>query len=164
MRHPEIGDKMASRHGQKGTIAQILDSHDLPYCSDGTVPDLIFNSHGIPSRMTIGQMWEQLLAKLRAVSEDTSKIFGGRAFSQSPVDLHSIFSRLHILGYHPYGREKMYSGSTGMPLDGTVSIGIVYYQRFPPTPTFVLYVLCMYPAICLPTHARHPGGAKGRVV
>ena len=130
MRHPEIGDKMASRHGQKGTIAQVLDCEDLPFCADGTVPDLIFNSHGIPSRMTIGQMWEQLLSKLRAVSPQTSTLPGGRAFSHAAGDLESIFGKLNILGYHAYGREKMYCGLTGEPLDGTVSLGIVYYQRY----------------------------------
>jgi DNA-directed RNA polymerase II subunit RPB2 len=129
MRHPEIGDKMASRHGQKGTIAQVLSGEDMLFCADGTVPDLIFNSHGIPSRMTIGQMWEQLLSKLRAVCPDTSTLVGGRAFSQRQNDLHTIFDGLKFLGYHAYGREKMFSGLTGQPLDGTVSLGIVYYQR-----------------------------------
>lgn len=142
MRHPEIGDKMASRHGQKGTIAQILDCEDLPFCADGTVPDLIFNSHGIPSRMTIGQMWEQLLSKLRAVSPDASTLPGGRAFSHAPGDLEAIFGKLNILGYQPFGREKMYSGLTGEPLDGTVSLGIVYYQRSQP-PYITFYCPCM---------------------
>lgn len=125
LRQPELGDKMASRGGQKGTIGAILDTEDMPFTTSGMVPDLIFNSHGIPSRMTIGQMWETVIAKLNAISG--SKI-DGSAFG-SPVFDHSIFSNLHVLGWQQYGREKMFSGVTAEPLDGMVYLGIVYYQR-----------------------------------
>jgi DNA-directed RNA polymerase subunit beta len=52
------GDKMASRHGNKGVIARILPVEDMPYLEDGTPVDIILNPIGVPSRMNIGQMLE----------------------------------------------------------------------------------------------------------
>lgn len=125
IRFPELGDKMASRGGQKGTIGAILDAQDMPFTASGMSPDLIFNSHGIPSRMTIGQMWETIVAKLNAIA--ASKI-SGAAFAHGDFS-QTVFENMHVTGYQRHGREKMFSGLTGEPLDGLVYFGIVYYQR-----------------------------------
>ena len=123
-RKPVIGDKFSSRHGQKGTIGNIIPERDMPYMSNGMKPDIIINPHAIPSRMTIGQLKETLLGKvlieLGLFGDGTS--FGG-------LDVKSICTELAKLGFEQHGNELLYSGLTGEQLETSVFIGPAFYQR-----------------------------------
>jgi len=119
-----IGDKLSSRHGQKGTIGNIIPESDMPFTSSGIKPDIIINPHAIPSRMTIGQLKETLLGKVLI----QLGLFGdGTSFSQFQVS--DICKQLQTHGYESNGNEIMYNGLTGEQMECSVFIGPVFYQR-----------------------------------
>lgn len=123
-RIPELGDKFASRHGQKGVIGAILPSEDLPFTEDGVVPDLIINPHAIPNRMTIGQVLEGMAALIAAME---GKQFDATLFeSPSP---QVISETLLKYGFHPYAQTVMYDGITGEKMPSTIYITPIYYQK-----------------------------------
>ena len=121
---PEIGDKLASRHGQKGVIALIVPQEDMPFTEDGVVPDIIFNPHGIPSRMTIGQLLEFIAGKVSSLS---GKPIVSPAFT--PVPENEMRKALREFGFMNDGKETMYDGRTGRKFDAQVFVGNCFYQK-----------------------------------
>ena len=126
IRIPEIGDKMCSRCGQKGTVGLVIPEEDMPFTAEGVRPDLIINPHALPSRMTIGQLIECLAGKTGAVYG----AFGDcTAFvNKGPKD-RIYGDLLRNQGYNPTGRETLYNGMSGEVLEAEVFIGPTYYMR-----------------------------------
>jgi hypothetical protein len=125
-RLPAIGDKMASRSGQKGTIGLIIPEQDMPFTADGVRPDIIINPHAIPSRMTIGQLIETILGKIGCN-------YGGfgdcTAFANKGTHIDTYGKLLTNAGYHSSGNQILYNGMTGEQLYSDVYIGPTYYMR-----------------------------------
>jgi len=125
-RIPSIGDKMASRAGQKGTIGLIIPECDMPFTENGLKPDLIINPHAIPSRMTIGQLVEMLLGRLCV---ELGSMSDCTAFMNSGGQEKFYGQVLSDIGFHSAGNEIMYDGLTGEQLKSSVFMGPTYYMR-----------------------------------
>lgn len=134
VRAPIVGDKFASRQAQKATIGLILPEQDMPFIASGPnagmTPDIIFNPHGIPSRMTLALLLEIVMSKVGALRGERMNATAFRSF-----DLQELMRNLKQYGYSDSGKEVMISGVTGKPLrDPTgkgfarIFVGPSYYQ------------------------------------
>jgi DNA-directed RNA polymerase II subunit RPB2 len=125
-RLPAIGDKMASRCGQKGTLGLIIPEEDMPFTADGVRPDLIINPHALPSRMTIGQLIECLFGKACA-------IYGAygdcTAYATKGANYNTYGEMLTKMDFHHSGNQILYNGYTGEQIYSEIFIGPTYYMR-----------------------------------
>lgn len=124
VRKPVIGDKFSSRHGQKGTIGNIIPECDMPFTENGLRPDIIINPHAIPSRMTIAQLKETLLGK---VLVELGMFGDGTSFGE--LTIATISKNLQKLNYESHGNELLYNGLTGEQMETSIFIGPAFYQR-----------------------------------
>ena len=127
-RIPTIGDKLSSRHGQKGIIGMIYNQEEMPFTKDGIVPDIIINPHAIPSRMTIAQLLECIMGKacLSTGSRGNATAFMYKNKNERKDDIASILQKS---GYDKHGNEVMYNPRTGEQVNTNIFIGPTYYQR-----------------------------------
>ncbi|XP_050497615.1 DNA-directed RNA polymerase I subunit RPA2 isoform X2 [Diabrotica virgifera virgifera] len=127
-RNPSVGDKFASRAGQKGICSQKWPAEDLPFTETGLVPDIVFNPHGFPSRMTIAMMIEIMAGKsaaLHGLVHDATPF----RFTEEDTAIDYFGRLLEKGGYNYYGTETMYSGIDGRQMTAQIFFGIVHYQR-----------------------------------
>ena len=124
-RSPVPGDKMASRHSQKGTVGQLIPEPDMPFTAKGVRPDIIFNPHGIPTRMTIGQFLESTNGKMGL---NLGAFVDATPFTMSRR-VSDLKQAMLDRGFEPQGHEMLYNGMTGEMMEADIFMGVIYYQR-----------------------------------
>lgn len=126
MRIPNMGDKMASRAGQKGVVGLVIPESNMPFTKDGLKPDLIINPHALPTRQTVGHLVECLIGKACAM-------YGGfgdcTAFNNDGSKAAAYGRLLPAVGFHSSGHDILYNGMTGEQIETEIFIGPNYYMR-----------------------------------
>jgi DNA-directed RNA polymerase subunit B' len=120
----EFGDKMSTPHGQKGIVGLIVPEENMPFTSSGIKPDLIFNPHGIPSRMTVSYLLELISGKVGCLKGQT---VDATAFSKH--NLPELEKDLQGMGFRYDGKETFYDGVTGKPITAKIFVGNMYYLK-----------------------------------
>jgi len=120
---PQVGDKFTSHHAQKGVVGAVIKEEDMPFTSQGIKPDFILNPHSIPSRMTLGHLFESIAGKTVATS--------GKSIDGTPFynDKDEVFKMLQAYGFRPDGKETFYDGKTGEKIEMPIFVGPLGFER-----------------------------------
>ena len=120
----QVGDKMAGRHGNKGVVARIVPTEDMPFLEDGTPVDIVLNPLGVPSRMNLGQIYETLLGWAGTV---LGKRFATPSFESANTS--QLFNYVKEAGLPEDGRAQLLDGRTGEPFDQKTTVGQIYMMK-----------------------------------
>jgi DNA-directed RNA polymerase subunit beta len=120
----QVGDKMAGRHGNKGTVSIVVPEEDMPYLPDGTPVDILLNPMGVPSRMNIGQVLELHLgmAARNLGIHVATPVFDG-------VRNEDLWATVKEAGMASDAKSILYDGRTGEPFDNQIAVGVMYYLK-----------------------------------
>ncbi|WP_137624869.1 DNA-directed RNA polymerase subunit beta [Lactiplantibacillus pingfangensis] len=120
----QVGDKMAGRHGNKGTVSIVVPQEDMPYMPDGTPIDIMLSPMGVPSRMNIGQVLELHLgmAARKLGIHMATPVFDGARDSD-------IWKAVREAGLDADGKSIVYDGRTGEPFDKRIAVGVMHYMK-----------------------------------
>ena len=120
----QVGDKMAGRHGNKGTVSVVVPEEDMPYLPDGTPVDICLSPMGVPSRMNIGQVLELHLgmAARNLGFHVATPVFDG-------ANDKDLWATVKEAGMPSDGKSVLYDGRTGEPFENRVSVGVMYYMK-----------------------------------
>ncbi len=124
LRIPEVGDKFSVPHGQKGIVGMIASESDVPFAVSGIKPNIMFNPHGVPSRMTVGYLMDILAGKVAALS---GSIVDASSFSGETIE--SLEDGLKKLGFRADGKEIMYNAITGERMPVKIFVGNMFYLK-----------------------------------
>ena len=106
-RRLERGDKLSGRYGNKGVIANLVDTADMPYLADGTPVEMILNPLGIPSRMNIGQLLE---VQMGMISKTIGKMLDN--VKDQPDKIRELLEKVYsVSGFDPQEKTKILQAS-----------------------------------------------------
>jgi hypothetical protein len=125
---PQLGDKFASPHAQKGVIGKIVDDMDMPFTRDGMRADVLLNPQSIPSRMTVAQLIEIIHGSHAAATGEHRREF---TYDETPVEqvMQELAAASGIDGMREAGLQAMYDPYTGEEYPAKVFTGVCYYSR-----------------------------------
>ena len=135
-RKVSVGDKLSGRHGNKGIVSRILPKEDMPFLPDGTPVDVVLNPLGVPSRMNVGQTYENLLGMAAYLNKEYyeapsfDEMYGGGMSEK--VTKEELLKGIKATGVDWVGEDgkvRLIDGRTGEPFDRPVAVGLTYILK-----------------------------------
>lgn len=135
-RKVSVGDKLSGRHGNKGIVSRILPKEDMPFLPDGTPVDVVLNPLGVPSRMNVGQTYENLLGMAAYLNKEYyeapsfDEMYGdGMSEKVTREELLKGIKKMGIDWVGEDGKVRLIDGRTGEPFDRPVAVGLTYVLK-----------------------------------